>query len=264
MLLVALIVSLAWVSRQGSRRAAPAAPSGSTAATAPRAAAPPRVALSRASSVVPAPERPAVPSAPAVVARGANAGPANATPSAGAAPPPAPSRSGPEIVPTKPLERARQAISSGSPDEAIALLRTNPPSTDPAVKGLLIEALVASGTKAVNGYHWQVVARRAREALALADPGTGTHGAHGLLGDALVAFNDLEGAVAEYQRALAETPRDARMRRHLLRARLQLQARASAAATDRSAGGGSAAGAKNAASTSTSTSSSASGEPAAE
>jgi len=219
----------------------------------PRAGEAPRVVPSPAFPQGPASDRPAsAASASPIIASGANAG-------AGTAAPGAPSRPGPEIVPTKPLERAREAISSGNPDDAIVLLRTNPPSTDPAVKALLIEALVASGTKAVNGYHWQVVARRAREALALAEAGTSTHGAHGLLGDALAAFNDFEGAIAEYQRALVETPRDARLRRHLLRARLQLQARGSATAANRSAGG-SGSGTKEA----PFPSSSASGEPAAE
>ena len=213
MLLVALIVSVAWVARQGQRRSALPAPLVPVAGGAPRAGQAPVLRPSVPPSVEPVSDRPAP-----VVSGSAATVPA-------AAPAATASHPGPEIVPTKPLEGARQALSSGNPDEAIALLRTTPPSTDPAVKSLLIEALAASGAKAVSGYHWQVVARRAREALALAEPGMNTHGAHGLLGDALVAFNDLEGAVAEFQRALAETPRDARMRRHLLRARLQLQAR---------------------------------------
>ena len=130
----------------------------------------------------------------------------------------------PEIVPASPLGRAREALASGAPDEAIALLRPALTSRDPAVKPLMMDALVASGTKAMGAYHWGLVNKRAREALAI-DPGAASsRGAHALLADALFVQGDVEGAIAEYQRAIAEAPRDARLRRHLMRARRQLQA----------------------------------------
>jgi predicted Zn-dependent protease len=100
----------------------------------------------------------------------------------------------------------------------------------------LIDALVASGTKAMAGYHWGGVMRRAREAVALVEPGAASRGAHALLADALFAFNDFENAIAEYQRALVEAPRDQRLRRHLARARQQAQTRAAVAAARSGAG----------------------------
>jgi Flp pilus assembly protein TadD len=87
----------------------------------------------------------------------------------------------------------------------------------------MVDALVASATRLTSTYNWNQVARRAREALSLTAPSESSRGAHGLLGDALAAQGDAGGAVAEYQRALAETPRDARLKRHLMRARRQLQ-----------------------------------------
>jgi cytochrome c-type biogenesis protein CcmH/NrfG len=96
-------------------------------------------------------------------------------------------------------------------------------SRDPAIKPLMVDALIASGTKAMGGYHWGLVTKRAREALAVDPTATNSRGAHALLADALFVQGDVDGAIAEYQRAIAEAPRDARLRRHLLRARRQLQ-----------------------------------------
>ena len=129
----------------------------------------------------------------------------------------------PEIVLTSPVERARSLTGAGAPEDAIALLRPALAKGDPAVRQAMVDALVASATKLTSSYNWTQVARRAREALALTTPPESSRGAHGLLGDALAAQGDASGAVAEYQRALAETPRDARLKRHLMRARRQLQ-----------------------------------------
>ena len=239
MLLVAAIVSVTWFSRQGRRRqpasVSVAGPQGdglvqsrspttttarsSTSPTGPGAAAP---------AVLPLAARGSVPASPTLANARPEPGPPGLRSASSAGPFPSPAatpRGVPEIVPTKPLDRARDAIAAGNADAAIELLRAKPPSTDPAVKAVLIDALVASGTKAIGTFHWGLVARRAREALALVEPGSSSRGAHALLADALFAFNDVEGALAEYQRALAETPGDARLRRHLARARQQAQTR---------------------------------------
>jgi Flp pilus assembly protein TadD len=134
-----------------------------------------------------------------------------------------PRRANPEVVPTSPVDRARALTGAGAPDDAIALLRPALAKGDPAVRAAMVDALVASAAKLTTTYNWTQVARRAREALALAGPSEPSRGAHGLLGDALAAQGDAAGAIAEYQRALAETPRDARLKRHLMRARRLLQ-----------------------------------------
>ncbi len=206
MVVVGVVAGGVWVSKQGHPSASAmrttGGPLGGTkAAPVSVAATPP---APRAAS------RPLVPTSPSA-------------PSAASNLVAAPRGSVPEIVPTSPVERARASLAAGSPDEAVGLLRPALGKGDPAVRALLIDALVASGTKQVSSYNWTLVARRAREALALVVPPAPSRGAHALLADALSAQGDAPAAIAEYQRALVETPRDMRLRRHLFRARRQLQ-----------------------------------------
>ena len=126
-------------------------------------------------------------------------------------------RSAPEIVPTPPVDRARAALAAGVPDDAVAVLRPYISAGNSVAKPLLGEALVASGWKDVKAYRWNTAARKAREALALADPGGSSRGAHALLGEALYAVGDFGAALAEFTKALAESPRDARLRRRVMR-----------------------------------------------
>ena len=207
MLAVGLVVGGIWISQQGSRSRVVGKP----AAAPVRAELPPATVAAAMPRPVPARN----------VAR-PGASPSVAMPPGPAAPPPA-RRGAPEIVPTSPVERARALTSAGAPDDAIALLRPALAKGDPAVRAAMVDALVASATRLTSTYNWNQVARRAREALSLTAPSESSRGAHGLLGDALAAQGDAGGAVAEYQRALAETPRDARLKRHLMRARRQLQ-----------------------------------------
>ena len=201
MLAVAVIVGGIWISQQGSRAHVVGKPAAAPAHAEP----PPALATAQAR---PAPARGAAVPAPIAPPAGP-AGPAR--------------RGAPEVVPTSPVERARALTGSGAPEDAIALLRPALAKGDPAVRSAMVDALVASATKLTSTYNWTQVARRAREALALTTPPEPSRGAHGLLGDALAAQGDPTGAIAEYQRALAETPRDARLKRHLMRARRQLQ-----------------------------------------
>jgi hypothetical protein len=202
MLAVGVVVGGVWISRQGPPVARPVvAPSlvKGLAAAAPSHVAPPS---------------PRPPS---------GAGMPTATLPAPPVAPPGPGHSVPEIVLTSPVERARAMILAGSPDDAIALLRPALPKGDPAVRALLVDALVASGTKVTSTYNWTLAGKRAREALTLVVPPASSRGAHALLGDVLSVQGDPGGAVAEYQRALLETPRDARLKRHMMRARRLLQ-----------------------------------------
>jgi Flp pilus assembly protein TadD len=87
---------------------------------------------------------------------------------------------------------------------------------------LLAEALVASGWNDAKVYRWNTTSRKAREALSFVDPGSSSRGAHALLGEALYAQRDFGGALGEFTKALAETPRDARLKRRVVRSRRQL------------------------------------------
>lgn len=204
MVVVGIAAGGAWLSQQGHPVASAIRPAGvplgghlTTVAPLPSPTSPPRPP-----QLMPAPAPPAA----AAVARPGGA-----------------HRTVPEIVPASPVERARAALSAGSPDDAVAVLRPALAKGDPAVRALLIDALVASGTKVVANYNWTLVARRAREALTLVVPPASSRGAHALLADALAAQGDAPAAIAEYQRALGETPHDPRLKRHLLRTRHQLQ-----------------------------------------
>ncbi|MBC8133406.1 MAG: hypothetical protein H7X95_10535, partial [Deltaproteobacteria bacterium] len=144
------------------------------------------------------------------------------TPSPPALTPPPP-RNVPEIVQTPPVDRARTALSAGVPDDAIAVLRPVAAKGDSAVKPLLAEALVASGWKDVKAYRWNVAGRKAREAIALTAPVGPSRGGHALLGEVLYALRDFNGALAAFTKGLAESPRDARLKRRVIRSRRQLR-----------------------------------------
>ncbi|HEY4188141.1 MAG TPA: protein kinase [Polyangia bacterium] len=204
MLAVGVVVGGVWISRQGPPVArpavAPSPPLKVLAATAPSHVTPPSPRAPSGAGM-PTATLPAPPLAPAAPVR----------------------HSVPEIVLTSPVERARAMILAGSPDDAITLLRPALPKGDPAVRALLVDALVASGTKVTSTYNWTLAGKRAREALTLVVPPASSRGAHALLGDVLSVQGDPGGAIAEYQRALLETPRDARLKRHMMRARRLLQ-----------------------------------------
>jgi hypothetical protein len=147
-------------------------------------------------------------------------------PATGARPvdrPPPLDRTVPEIVLTPPVDRARAALAAGVPDDAIAVLRPYVSSGNSSAKPLLGEALVASGWKDVKVYRWNMATRKAREALALAELGGSSRGAHALLGEALYAVGDFGAALGEFTKALAESPRDARLKRRVTRSRRQLR-----------------------------------------
>ena len=129
----------------------------------------------------------------------------------------------PEIVLTPPMDRALQALGAGVPDDAIAVLRPFVSAGNAAGSPLLADALVASGWKDVKAYRWNTAARKAREALTFAEPGGPSHGAHALLGESLFANRDFTAALTEFTKALAETPRDARLKRRVIRTRKQLR-----------------------------------------
>jgi len=132
-------------------------------------------------------------------------------------------RSAPEIVQTPPVDRARAALAAGVPDDAIAVLRPYILSGNTGAKPVLGEALVASGWKDAKAYRWNTAARKAREALTLADPSGPSRGAHALLGETQYAIGDFGTALGEFTKALAESPHDARLRRRVMRSRRQLR-----------------------------------------
>jgi hypothetical protein len=74
----------------------------------------------------------------------------------------------------------------------------------------------------VKVYRWNTASRKAREALTLVAPAGPSHGAHALLGEVLYAQRDFGAALGEFTKALAESPRDARLKRRVIRSRRQL------------------------------------------
>jgi hypothetical protein len=140
------------------------------------------------------------------------------------------SRTAPEIVQTPAVDRARAALAAGAPDDAVAVLRPEATRGNTEAKSVLADALVASGWKDVKVYRWAAVSAKAREALALAEPGRSSHGAHALLGEAHYALRDFNAALAEFTKALAESPRDARLKRRVIRSRRQLRGPTAASA----------------------------------
>lgn len=121
------------------------------------------------------------------------------------------------------LERARLALAAGAADEAVASLRPIAAAGNVAARPMLAEALVASGWKDVKGSRWALAIRKAREALALSDPGGSSHGAHALLGEVLYERGAREAALAELTRALAESPGNSGLRRRVRRSRRQVR-----------------------------------------
>jgi tetratricopeptide (TPR) repeat protein len=111
---------------------------------------------------------------------------------------------------------------TGAPDDAVAVLRPVAVNGDGAAKVLLAEALVASGWNDVKIYRWNTASRKAREALTLVAPAGPSRGAHALLGEVLYAQRDFGAALGEFTKALAESPRDARLKRRVIRSRRQL------------------------------------------
>jgi hypothetical protein len=137
------------------------------------------------------------------------------------APAPAPA-SGPQIVQTPAIDRARTAIADGAPDDAVAVLRPAVAGGNVEAKPLLADALVASGWNDVKRYQWASVARKAREALSLTGPNGSSHGGHALLGEALYALGEFNSALGEFNKALVESPHDAKLKRRVIRSRRQL------------------------------------------
>jgi tetratricopeptide (TPR) repeat protein len=130
----------------------------------------------------------------------------------------------PEVVQQPPpFERARTALAAGAPDDAIAVLRPIAAKDSDEARALLADALVASGWSDVRRYRWNVANRKAREAMDLIPAGRG-HGAHALMGETLYAFHDFSGALNEFTKALAESPRDMRLKRRVIRSLRQLRA----------------------------------------
>jgi serine/threonine protein kinase len=128
-----------------------------------------------------------------------------------------------DIVQTPPIERARAALAAGIPDDAIAVLRPAVKGVNDPIRLVLADALVASGWKDAKTYRWTVAMRKAREALELTERSGTSHGAHALLGEALYAVGDFGPALTEFMKALSETPRDARLKRRVVRSRRQLR-----------------------------------------
>jgi len=126
----------------------------------------------------------------------------------------------PTSAPT--LSRARAQIAAGSPEQALPLLRPLAPRNGEAAS-LLIDALVGSGWNAVHVYHWKTAAARAREALVLAGPQAPSRGAHWVLGESLFATKDFTGALDQFSKALAENPREPKLKRRVLRSRRALR-----------------------------------------
>jgi hypothetical protein len=124
-------------------------------------------------------------------------------------------------VAATPIDKAHAALSSGAPDQAIALLRPVVARGDRSARPVLAEALVDSGWKALNGNRREAAVRRAREALAVAGPGLGEGrgAAHALMGEALFAGRDFGGALDHFSKALAESPGDTRLKRRVIRTR---------------------------------------------
>lgn len=89
------------------------------------------------------------------------------------------------------------------------------------------------GWQEARVYHWQAANRKAREALAETAPaGQPSRGAHALLGEGLYAQGDFHAALDEFSLALAESPRDARLKRRVIRSRRRLQERSPTVAAE--------------------------------
>jgi tetratricopeptide (TPR) repeat protein len=143
----------------------------------------------------------------------------------------------PEVVLTSPtpVQRARDALAAGAPGDAVAALRAmgGPGRLGPDERSLLVDALVAAGWQEARVYHWQSANRKAREALAETAPaGQPSRGAHALLGEGLYAQGDFRAALDEFSQALAESPRDARLKRRVIRSRRRLQERSPSVASE--------------------------------
>jgi serine/threonine protein kinase len=143
----------------------------------------------------------------------------------------------PEVVLTSPspVQRARDALAAGAPGDAVAALRAmgDPGHLGPDERSLLVDALVAAGWQEARVYHWQAANRKAREALAETAPaGQPSRGAHALLGEGLYAQGDFHAALDEFSLALAESPRDARLKRRVIRSRRRLQERSPTVAAE--------------------------------
>jgi hypothetical protein len=147
----------------------------------------------------------------------------------------------PEVVLTSPspVQRARDALAAGAPGDAVAALRAiagpggGPGRLGPDERSLLVDALVAAGWQEARVYHWQSANRKAREALAETGPaGQPSRGAHALLGEGLYALGDFRAALDEFSQALAESPRDARLKRRVIRSRRRLQERSPSVASE--------------------------------
>jgi serine/threonine protein kinase len=143
----------------------------------------------------------------------------------------------PEVVLTSPsaLQRARDALAAGAPGDAVAALRAMgaPGRLGPDERSLLVDALVAAGWQEARVYHWQSANRKAREALAETAPaGQPSRGAHALLGEGLYALGDFRAALDEFNQALAESPRDARLKRRVIRSKRRLQERSPSVASE--------------------------------
>jgi len=103
------------------------------------------------------------------------------------------------------------------------------PTREPE-RTIFVDALVAAGWQDVKIFRWQGASQKAREALAQeVGPSKNSQGAHALLGEALFAFRDFRGALDQFTAALAESPKDARLKRRVIRARRQLQDKSTAA-----------------------------------
>ena len=138
----------------------------------------------------------------------------------------------PEIVQTSALQRARDSLAAGLPNDAVSALRATlqrSPTREPE-RTIFVDALVAAGWQDVKIFRWQGASQKAREALAQeVGPSKNSQGAHALLGEALFAFRDFRGALDQFTAALAESPKDARLKRRVIRARRQLQDKSTAA-----------------------------------
>jgi serine/threonine protein kinase len=147
----------------------------------------------------------------------------------------APAPRPPEVVLTSPVQHAREALAAGAPGDAVAALRGLAERTGlaPDERSLLVDALVASGWQDARVYRWQSANRKAREALAqLTGGGQPSRGAHALLGEGLYALGDFRAALDQFTLALGETPRDARLKRQVIRSRRHLQEKSTPVATE--------------------------------
>jgi hypothetical protein len=180
-----------------------------------------KIAVSVVAAPMPAPAT--VPVTPTSPPPPKGAGAATDVPEPAAVEPAAISDRAPPVAP--PIERARTALAAGTPDDAIAALRPIAAAKDQGeARTLLTDALVASGWSDARKYHWNMAGRKAREALSLALAAGGpSRGAHALMGETMYARRDFDGALNEFTHALAESPRDARLRRRVIRSLRQLR-----------------------------------------